>query len=392
MFYTYLFLLLVFVVFLRPVSTLIHELGHGLPALLLTDGKVTLYLGSYGNPDDSIKINLGRLEIYFRKNPFHWKVGLCKMHSESVSINRQIFVTLMGPIMSLALALIVTYYVFFTDLNGDFIVLLFFFGISTYFDFFANIIPQRQPIKLHDGTVTHNDGQIILNLLKFKKLPSEYEEGITLYNKKEFAKAAELFKKVLESGHKEDFVYRLTISSFLSVLDYKKAKVLNDEFEKKFKAKNFASNDYNTSGFLKSYFKDFNEGLEDYKTSLELNPNNSYSLNNRGYTYNLIGEYEKAILDFNKAIELEPEHAYAYNNRGLSKIKLGKAEDGLKDIEQSMRLDENNSYAHMNLGIYYYDLGDFTKALEKFNLALKLDKNTYEIQERISETKSKLNL
>ncbi|WP_430966733.1 tetratricopeptide repeat protein [Spongiimicrobium sp. 2-473A-2-J] len=294
--------------------------------------------------------------------------------------------------MSLALSLIVTYYVFFADLNGDFVVLLFFFGISTYYDFFANIIPQRQPIKLHDGTLTHNDGQNIKNLLKYKNLPLEYEEGIDLYNSKEFKKAGEIFEKVLDSGHKQDLIYRLAISSFLNAHNYQKAKLFNDEFEKKNNRTNFDSNDYNSSGLLKSYLKDYSKGLLDYEKSLELNPENNLTLNNRGYTYNLIGEYDKAITDFDKAIEIEPEQAYAYNNRGLAKIKLGRKKEGLNDIEKSMHLDKDNSYAHMNLGIYYYDLGEFAKALEKFNLALELDKTTYEIRERIAETKRKLNL
>lgn len=392
MFYTYLFLLLVFVIFLRPISTLIHELGHGIPALLLTEGKVSLYLGSYGNPSECFKINIGRLEIFFQKNPFHWKIGLCKMHDEKVSINNQIFVTLMGPVMSLVLAIVVTYYIFFANLNDDFVVLLFFFGISTYFDFFANIIPKKNPIELHDGTVTYNDGQLILDLLKYKNLPPEYEEGINLYNEKKFVKAGEIFQMLIGKNYKQDHMYRLAISAYLNAHDYQKAKHVNEKFEKKSNKANFNTDDYNSSGLLKSYLKDFVESLKDYEKSLEFNPDNSLSINNRGYTYNLMGKYEKAIIDFDKAIELEPEHAYPYNNRGLAKIKLGKTEEGLKDIEKSMSLDKDNSYAHMNLGVHYFDIGNYSKALEKFNLALELDENTYEIKERISEAQKKLNL
>lgn len=313
------------------------------------------------------------------------------MHDEKVSINNQIFVTLMGPVMSLALAAVVTYNVFFANLNDDFVVLLFFFGISTYFDFFANIIPKKEPIRLHDGTITYNDGQSIINLLKYKKLPPEYEEAIDLYNGKEFLKAGEIFNTLIEQNYKQDYMYRLAISAFVNAHDYQKAKLVNEEFEKKEGKANFDTNDYNNSGLLKSYLKDFSEGLEDYEKSLELNPDNPLAYNNRGYTYNLIGEYEKAIIDFDKAIELEPEHAYPYNNRGLAKIKLGRTKEGLEDIDKSMSLDKDNSYAHMNLGVYYFDRGDYSKALEKFNLALELDENTYEIKKRIKEAKEKLN-
>jgi Tfp pilus assembly protein PilF len=388
--YTLIFFLLVFAVFLRPISTLIHELGHGIPALLLTDGKVTLYIGSYGNPKKSFRIEIGRLEFFFRKNPFHWKLGLCKMHDQTVSINNQIFITLMGPIMSLVLAAIITYFVFFSEINDDWKAILFFFGISTYFDFFANIIPKQEPIKLDDGTTTYNDGKNILNLIKLKKLPPEYSDGVEKLQNKQFSEAGEIFYGILQKGYKQDFIYRLAISSFLNAYDHKKAATINQEFELKSNQENFDSNDYNSSGLIKSYHKDFSQALNDYEKSLELNPNNSYTLNNRGYTFNLMEEYEKAIIDFDRAIELEPEHAYPYNNRGLAKIKLGRTEEGLLDIDKSLELDQNNSYAHMNLGVHFYDLCEYEKALEKFELAYKVDANTYEIQKRIEETKSKL--
>jgi len=108
LFFYYLIFLLLFVVILRPFSTLIHELGHGIPALLLTDKKVTLYLGSYGDPKESFRIQIGRLELFFNKNPFHWKIGLCVLEQKTLSINKQIFIVLMGPLASLALSIILT--------------------------------------------------------------------------------------------------------------------------------------------------------------------------------------------------------------------------------------------------------------------------------------------
>lgn len=242
-------------------------------------------------------------------------------------------------------------------------MLLFFFGILTYFDFFTNIIPRKTPIQLHNGNTTYNDGQNIINLLKHKKFPFQYQKGIDFIEKDEFEKAGEMFEQVLDAGFKQDIVFRLATSSFLQARNYHKAGVINEQFAKKHNKVNFNSNDYNCSALLKSHSKEYLKSLNDYKKSIELDPKNSNALNNRGYTYNLIGEYEKAIIDFDKAIELEPTQAYAYNHRGLFKIKLGKKTEGLKDINKSMLLDENNSYAHMNLGIYYYDIGEFNKAL-----------------------------
>ncbi|HVV04311.1 MAG TPA: M50 family metallopeptidase [Puia sp.] len=42
--------LLVLAIIVRIFTVLFHELGHAFAALLLTGGKVTIYVGSYGDP------------------------------------------------------------------------------------------------------------------------------------------------------------------------------------------------------------------------------------------------------------------------------------------------------------------------------------------------------
>jgi hypothetical protein len=68
----------------RPVTVLLHELGHAIPAILLTRQKVTIYIGSHGDPKKSLKFKLGLLEGYFRYNPFDWNRGLCVPSARSI--------------------------------------------------------------------------------------------------------------------------------------------------------------------------------------------------------------------------------------------------------------------------------------------------------------------
>ncbi len=51
---------------LSPLVTLLHELGHAIPALLVTRKKVTIYIGSYGDPQKSLCFRVGLLEFYVR--------------------------------------------------------------------------------------------------------------------------------------------------------------------------------------------------------------------------------------------------------------------------------------------------------------------------------------
>ncbi|CAL2080516.1 TPR repeat protein [Tenacibaculum sp. 190524A02b] len=389
LFFYYLVFLFLFTIILRPFSTLIHELGHGIPALLLTNKKVTLYLGSYGDPKESVKVVIGRLELFFNKKPFNWNIGLCVLEQEILSVNKQIVINLMGPIASLGLSIFLSYLVFFTELNDYVKYILFFFNVSTYYDFFINIVPSKNAIELYDGTTVFNDGKQILNLLKFKKTPIEYNLGVEHYNNQEYDLAAVEFEKIYEKGYRERVIYQLLISAYLQIKDYDNALRVNNIYCNEFKNK-LDSNDYSNSGLIKSFFGAYNEALTDYQKAIELNPKNSIALNNRGYTYNIIEDYENALKDFEEAIALEENFAYALNNRGFAKIKLGKKEEGFKDLEKSMTLDDANSYCHLNFGIYHYDNGDYKKALQYYKKAKELDTTTYLLDKYIEQVKQKL--
>ncbi|MGB4776372.1 MAG: tetratricopeptide repeat protein [Daejeonella sp.] len=368
----------------RPLTVLFHELGHAIPAILLTKQKVTIYIGSYGDPKKSIKINLGLLTIFFRYNPFAWRLGLCVPSAKSVSINRQIIYTLTGPIASLTISIIASFFKFTYDLSGLLNFFLIVFISSAFFDFVANLIPNKAPIKLYDGRITYNDGYKLKQLFYHKRAPKEYSEAVELYNEQKFAHAAVLFEKLL-SNSKDENIYRLAINSYLQDKNYSKAKEISDAF-----ALTEKMNSDDLANFALSYSQLglHDEALKIYDKSLQLNPDNKYSLNNKGYTLNLMNKYEEAISLFNKCIEIDKEFAYSYNNRGLAKIKLGRAEEGLQDINRSFELDPDNSYAYMNMGIYHFDNGEFDKALQNFLKAKELDNCTYMIEKYILDTKN----
>jgi tetratricopeptide (TPR) repeat protein len=381
-----LLLLIGLVLIARPLTVLFHELGHAIPAILLTKQKATIYIGSYGDPKRSIKINFGVLAIFFRYNPFTWRLGLCVPSANSVSINRQIVYTLAGPLASLIIAIIGCYFTFAHDLHGFLKLFLIVFLSSAFLDLLVNLIPNQTPIKLYDGRITYNDGYSLKQLFYYKRLPKEYSEAADLYNEHMYADAAVLFEKLLLIS-KDEHIYRLTINSYLQDKNYSKAKELSDTFVLSDKMN---SDDLSNMALSYSQLGFHDEALKYYDRSLQQNPNNKYSLNNKGYTLNLMNKFEEAISHFDRAIEVDKEFSYSYNNRGLAKIKLGKEEEGLQDINCSFEIDPNNSYGYRNLGIYHFDKGEFDKALGLFEKAKELDNTTHMINDLISESKLKL--
>jgi len=263
--------------------------------------------------------------------------------------------------------------------------------VSTYYDFYINIVPSKNPIKLHDGTTVFNDGKQIMDLLKYRNIPDEYYVGAKYYNNQEYELAALEFEKVLDKGYGENIIYQLLISAYLQIKDNTNAARINNIYSNKSK-KIFNSNDYSNSGLIKSFSSNYDGAIEDYYKAIEIDPNNSNALNNRGYTYNLMGDYENAIKDFEKAILLEENFAYALNNRGFAKIKLGLKEEGLIDLEKSMTLDGTNSYCYFNFGMYHYYNFEYEKALEYFNKAKELDSTTYNLDSYLKKVKEKLSI
>lgn len=382
--YPFIFASFFFFITARMIVVILHELGHAIPAQLLTKQKVTVYIGSYGDPKKSIHFKIGLLEFWFSYNIFSLNTGLCLLSAENVSINKQIIYTILGPLTSIFFASIYLYFSIVYEF-GDYYVYfgLIFFLISTID--LKNLIPNKNPIKLHDETITYNDGNTLCRLFRYRKHNDQYSKAIDLYNEKEYKKAIVIFDSFLKGKLRYENIYQLNISAHIQIRDFERAKILFDEYENKFA---LASDNYSNGGYIYSELSLHEKALEFYDKSLSINPNNEYSLNNKGYTLNLLDRYLEAIPYFDKAIEINGSHAYAYNNRGLAKIKSGNVLEGLKDIDKSIELDKDNSYNYRNLGIYHFDIGEIEKARELFLKSKELDRNTHMIDELILSTEN----
>jgi len=143
----------------RPLTVAFHEFGHAIPALILTKQRVSIYIGSYGNPKNSYYFKIARLEVWFRFNLFKQQLGLCTSSINSDNTFKKFITLICGPCASLIIATISSYFVFYFDMHGFLKLIVLIFLLSAILDLFLNLIPNSTPIILHNGKKTYNDGQ-----------------------------------------------------------------------------------------------------------------------------------------------------------------------------------------------------------------------------------------
>jgi tetratricopeptide (TPR) repeat protein len=364
----------------RPLIVLLHELGHAIPAMLLTWQPVTIYIGSYGEPGKGLHFKIGLLEVWFRFHLSALKYGLCDPSVEKASVNKQIVWTLTGPLTSIAIAMVACYFTFRFDLHGIVKLVLVGFLVSAALDL-LNLIPFPRPIRLYNGKITYCDGYRLKELFSYKRIVKEHARLVELWNNRDIQGIATRCDLLLGKGVKHPSIYRFAILAHLTNHHYERAKAVIDQFGP---LTSWTSDDYCNAGVVCTRLGLDDVAMDFYDRSLELNPMHKYSLINQGYSFNLQLKYKAAVAIFDKAITIDPSCAYAFSHRGLSRIKLGDIDGGLADIHHAMELDVSDAYAFRNLGIYHLDKGEYEIALELLNKAKQLDGHAHLIDALIS--------
>lgn len=370
--------------FVRPLTVLIHELGHAIPAFLLTRKKVLVYVGSYGSPKHCLRLPLGVMDIYLHYIPFSWNKGVCIPGAKEISVNKQIIYTLTGPMASLMVAVIALYFRQNTEgysYLGFFLIL---FLCSAVFDLFHNLIPNQNPIILDDGKETFNDGKSLAILFRFRKLEKNCKEAYPLYQSKKYKEAYALIKKAIEQGAEHPLFYKLAISCLANGgpsannLDFLRKTQTSNHIDKE---------DLINIGACYSMLEQNEDATKIFKDLLSSDPKNFYAHANLGYLDLSDKKYESALEKFTLVTTLNPKFPYGYACRGMSKIYLGDLESGLQDIRVALSLNPDDPSSHSALGVYEIKRREYSKALQHFEKARTLNPNIHKIEQLIARAR-----
>lgn len=364
------------------ITTFVHEMGHGIAAYMYTQQDVAIYLGSYGNEEDSLRIRLGRFVYYVRNNPMKWKGGLCKF--ESTTKENDYKIVLGGPVASLLLFVVVATAFGMTTVEGVAGGLLFVFVGWSGMVFLYNIVPKNNAFGIQNGNMTYNDGAYLQQYREQKKMPLAYSEGMELYEQGDYAGCYEKLIGIIKTGTKNKKVYQTAVTACIMQKKYRDAdRLLQEQIEQ---IGNINSVDRIIIAAVKTGMGKHEEAIAYYKHLLMTGEKNKFNLNNFGYTYLVIDCPEKAIPLLDEAIAIDKNFGYAYSNRAYAKLMTHELEAGKQDNDIALSIDPNNADAVRNAGIYSYLTGDYKEAIGHLNRAKEMDPTTLQIDNYLART------
>jgi len=122
----------------------------------------------------------------------------------------------------------------------------------------------------------------------------------------------------------------------------------------------------------------YEESLEEYLSSIDVDPDFVPPYINRGWAYYKLGEYDKAMEDYQKAIRLQSDNFKAHKNLGLLYIAMKDMESAQKHLEKAMEIKGDDPDILNNLGVIFMKKGEYEKARELFGRAIDIDPSHYD--------------
>lgn len=117
----------------------------------------------------------------------------------------------------------------------------------------------------------------------------------------------------------------------------------------------------------------YQEALEHYTRSIELNGYQKASFANRAVTFLRVKKYDEAISDFSQVIALDHNDARAHRERGQAYFDSGQPELAEPDFDEAIRLDERLEDAYIGRAACRVHREDFEGAKRDLQIVIGLN-------------------
>ena len=99
-------------------------------------------------------------------------------------------------------------------------------------------------------------------------------------------------------------------------------------------------------------------------------------------------QYDLGIADLTTVIELDPNNVWHYQRRALAYIVSGKAVYGLSDIDRAIAAKPNEARFHNTRGLLLEDIGRRPEAIESYRASLALDPNVQDSRDALKRLRA----
>ncbi len=129
---------------------------------------------------------------------------------------------------------------------------------------------------------------------------------------------------------------------------------------------------YFRRGIAHSSLQHWPEAMADYTRSIAISPDYSEAYIHRGNIRNIMADWQGAMSDFDLALGLNPSASVAYIGRGKALCELNKCQLALSDYNRAIELNPTSAYAYNSRGFAYHRLGDNKSAISSYLVAAEL--------------------
>jgi tetratricopeptide (TPR) repeat protein len=119
--------------------------------------------------------------------------------------------------------------------------------------------------------------------------------------------------------------------------------------------------------------RDFYAALIKYLDASRLNPNDSSMWNRLGIAYSQLKYYDEGIDAFKHSIDLNSKYANSVNNLGSAYFARREFKKAEKNFKKAIRMDSKDATFHMNLGSLYFERKKVNEALVEWRKGLALN-------------------
>ena len=379
---------LALMVFLRSFTTLVHELGHAIPALWFTQAPVEVYVGSYGSLDNSLSFSLGRLRFILRWNPFQWQLGMCR-HQGDMPIWQHLIVLMGGPLASILLAGLGLVLIVFLSLSTTWLYIVALFAGGAVIDLVVNLSIYDRAILMHDGQRVYSDGYQIRDLLRVIGLPEQYWEAKAALERGELEQCKSLCVGLLEDGYHQKKVYECYQEALLEEQDYEQFLLVYQEYKTHHRLLPW---DFFRIADAYEQLGQLGQALRYFDHYLYLQFADSVARYRVGRIHSKQGDYTMALDNLNLALEIDPYHFPSLVLRAYCYLRQGQIEKAGLELERAQLSEEAAQSAELAYyqGLYFEKINRREDALNAFLQAQELGHEHHGLAMKIDELERSL--